>query len=81
LAPETPERERARAIELELALLEQDERRQDADLLVAYCSGLQRQETVHVVPAQEIEPHRSMSVRIEEQVDRPAKLDAVQADG
>jgi hypothetical protein len=36
---------------------------------------------MHFVTAQEIEPHRSVSIRIEEQVDRPAKLDAVQAHG
>jgi hypothetical protein len=33
---------------------------------------------VDFVAAQEIEPHCSLSVRIEEQVDRPANLKAMQ---
>ena len=77
VAPEAGKRKRARAVELQLALLKKDERRQDSDLLVADCSRLQRQETVDLVTAQEIEPHRPVSIRIEEQVDRPAELDAV----
>jgi hypothetical protein len=58
-------------------LLEQDERRRDPDLVALDGGRRQRQEAMHLVAAEEIEPDRPSSLRIEEQVDRPTKLDAV----
>ena len=77
--PQPAERKRARTVEVEFVLFEEDaETRQYADLLAADCCRRQRQEAVLLVTAHEIEPYHPVSVGIEEQVDRTSELDPVQ---
>ena len=76
-APQLAEPKRAGAVEVHLVLLEEDERRWDPDLVTLDGRRRQRQETMHLVAAEKIEPDRPSSLRIEKQVDRATKLDAV----
>ena len=73
--------ERLRAVEVELVVLEENERREDRDLVVAHGRSRQRQEPVHLVAAENVEADRAQRVAVEQQVDGAPKLDSVQPHG
>src|SRR5512133_1120202 len=73
--------ESAGAVEVELVLLEQHEWGVDRERAARDRGRRQRQEPVHFVAAAHVEADGAQSRAVEQQVDRPAELDPVQAHG
>src|SRR5262249_37435026 len=69
LATQSLQRERADAVKVELVLLEQHERRVDGEAVVADRRRRQRQEAMHLVPAEHVETDHAQVLAVEEQVD------------
>lgn len=78
---ELAQRTRACAVEVELVLREQHERRCDSDLLGAEDRGRQRQKTVRLVTTQDVEAERAVADRVHDHVDRTPDLDAFGSNG
>src|SRR6266852_4379056 len=78
-ATQGAERESARPVERELVLLEQTERGLNRDRAVLNLSDRQRQETVYLVAADDVEADCAKTMAIEQEVDRPAELDPAHA--
>ena len=68
------------AIEADLREVEQHERREDLDLVVADGGDGEREETVRLVAAEDVEAERAAVLAVDDQVDRPSDVDPTDSD-